>query len=366
MPDLTKEYEPIYVRLKSRLRGDILSGRLKSLSKLPTVRELAAEAGVSVGTMGRVVGELVDEGLCIRRPRIGVYVNRESALDGRKTVIHLHVGSQPHAEDYGQQVLALDDSRLYPHCDIQNWYVPAERLRPPTFSRELEKLRSETPDCLLLSAPALERDAVKRLMELPFPTLFIGDFFFGELRDPDLNLIREDSSERGYELVKAVQAAGGRSAAFFGGAPDHFYVKLLRAGADLAAREFGIVLRYCQLVDDGYEALSEAGLQAAKREHLEAMLRAGRPDVLLFDGHTEIDIIARIVEELGLTPGKDIKLISNRELVPGCIFVQPDYAPFRREAAELITRMANDHNFHPGSRTLSGKVKYRLVTINAL
>lgn len=371
MLDLALDYnnqghEPVYAQIKKRLREEIVSGRLKSLSKLPSVRDLATSAGVSVGTMGRVVSELVDEGLCIRRPRIGIYVNRQSALAGRKTLIHLQSGVQPQEGDYGQRVLALSDSRLYPDCNIQSWYISAEQLHSASFNYELDRIRAERPDCLLVEAADLTRGEVANILKMPFPVLFIGDFRFGEMCDPDLNIIREDTSERGFELIKAVHTAGGHTVAFFGGAPDSFYVTLLQAGANLAAGKYNIELRYYRLVDDDYQLKTEAELHAMKRAHLEVMLQDGRPDVIVFEGHTQIGIITEILEEIGLTMGEDLKLISNRELVHGGIFLQPDYTEFRREASEIILRMISDRNYHPGSRILSGKIKYRPININNL
>jgi len=359
-------HEPVYAQLKSSLRKEIMNGRLKSLSKLPPVRDLAVAAGVSVGTMGRVVSELVDEGFCIRRPRIGIYVNRQSVLSGQKIIIHLRSGFQSHEEGYGQRVLALADNRLYPDCNIHSRYVSRECLHSPSFNYELEKIRAEHPDCLLAEVGELTREEVGRVMALPFPVLFIGDFNFGEMHDADLNLIREDTAERGFELVRAVYAAGGRTAAFFGGMPGSFYTTMLRNGAGRAAREYNIALRHYSLADSGYQLKNETELYVMKRAHIEEMLKDGRPDVMVFDGHTQLDVIVQILEELGFTVGKDLKLISNRELVSGGIFLQPDYTQFRREATAIINKIVVDHNYHPGSRMLGGMVKYRLISINNL
>jgi len=369
MPELTLDYnaqghEPVYLRIKSRLREDIISGRLQSLSKLPPVRALANSAGVSLGTMSRVVNELVDEGLCFRRSRLGIYVNRKSAFTGQKTIIHLRSGFHSDSDDYVQRTLALDDNRLYPNCSIRSIYVSPDQIHSPALNYELEKIKAEHPNCLLVDTAVLTREEVSKVMAMPFPILFVGDFSFGEMRDPDLNLIRGDSTETGFELVKAAYTTNCRTAAFFGGSSDSYWSRLIHDGADRAAREFGIKLRYYNLADRDYHLKTEVELYQMKRSRLEAMLSDGLPDIVIFNGHTELDIIVRILAELGVAVGRDVKLISNRELVSGGIFLQPDYTQFRHEAAEIINQMIGRCDFHPGSRTLSGTIKYRLISIN--
>lgn len=372
MLDLVLDYnenshEPVYVQVKNRLRDELRSGKLKSFNKLPSVRQLAKMAGVSVGTMGRVVTELVDEGFCIRRPRIGIYVNRESSLLGQKTLIHLQSGTLAHEIAYGQRVMALGESSLYPNCNVQSWYVTSDRLHSSGLQAELEKIKNVHPDILLIEAQEFERKEVKELLELPFPVLFIGDFKFGEYKDPDLNQLREDTAERGYELMRSVHLAGCKNAALYGGiGKDSFYGELFLSGVKRGIKDFDIDLRYYKLAEGDYKSLSTDELYTMKKKHLKAMLDDGVPEVVVFEGHTEIDEVVEIIGELGYEVGSDIKLISNRELVSGGIFVQPDYSLFRCHAAEIINTMIKNSKYHPGSITLSGEIKYRTISINNL
>jgi len=53
---------PKYQKLAAMLRGQIETGQLKSRQKLPPVREMAYQMGVTAGTIERSYRSLIDEG----------------------------------------------------------------------------------------------------------------------------------------------------------------------------------------------------------------------------------------------------------------------------------------------------------------
>ncbi|MCL6288738.1 substrate-binding domain-containing protein [Streptomyces sp. 43Y-GA-1] len=65
---------PKYLHVAERLRSEITSGSWAPGSQLPVERELADRLEVSVNTLRRAVGELVDEGIVQRRQGAGTFV----------------------------------------------------------------------------------------------------------------------------------------------------------------------------------------------------------------------------------------------------------------------------------------------------
>lgn len=61
---------PVYIQLIEQIQAEIISGNYKPGDKLPSVRELAAEATVNPNTMQKALAELERAGL--------VYTNRTS------------------------------------------------------------------------------------------------------------------------------------------------------------------------------------------------------------------------------------------------------------------------------------------------
>ena len=56
---------PVYQQIMSLIRGAVLRGELPPGGKIPSVRELAAEAQVNPNTMQRAMSELEREGLLV-------------------------------------------------------------------------------------------------------------------------------------------------------------------------------------------------------------------------------------------------------------------------------------------------------------
>ena len=71
---------PIYTQLCDLLLGKILSGIYQSGEKLPSVRELAAEAGVNPNTVQRALSELERQGYVYTLRTNGRFVTSDEAL----------------------------------------------------------------------------------------------------------------------------------------------------------------------------------------------------------------------------------------------------------------------------------------------
>ena len=71
---------PIYVQLVEKIRLDIISGKLKSGERIPSVRELALEVRVNPNTMQKALGQLEDEGLLYTERTNGKYVTDNKEL----------------------------------------------------------------------------------------------------------------------------------------------------------------------------------------------------------------------------------------------------------------------------------------------
>jgi len=71
---------PIYIQLVEMLRIKIISGKLKSGERIPSVRELALTAKVNPNTMQKALAELEDEGLVYTERTNGKFVTNNQEL----------------------------------------------------------------------------------------------------------------------------------------------------------------------------------------------------------------------------------------------------------------------------------------------
>ena len=73
-----QDHLPIYAQLMDTLKRRIITGRYLPGEKLPSVRELAAEAGINPNTVQRAFSELEREGLIYTQRAAGKYVTENA------------------------------------------------------------------------------------------------------------------------------------------------------------------------------------------------------------------------------------------------------------------------------------------------
>lgn len=74
---------PIYLQLIDMIKLQIVSGRLKSGDKLPSVRDLAVEYGVNPNTMQKALSQLEWEKLVYTVRTTGRYVTEDTEFIGK-------------------------------------------------------------------------------------------------------------------------------------------------------------------------------------------------------------------------------------------------------------------------------------------
>ncbi len=84
---------PIYTQLIGQLKVGIVSGDIPPGQRLPSVRDLATEAGVNPNTMQRALAELERDGLVYSQRTAGRFVTEdEAAIRGaRRSLAEQHI-----------------------------------------------------------------------------------------------------------------------------------------------------------------------------------------------------------------------------------------------------------------------------------
>ena len=71
---------PIYIQLVEKIRIEIISGKLKSGERIPSVRELALTGRVNPNTMQKALAEIENEGLVYTERTNGKFVTDNKEL----------------------------------------------------------------------------------------------------------------------------------------------------------------------------------------------------------------------------------------------------------------------------------------------
>lgn len=75
-----KSDRPVYLQLMEKIQIDIVSGVYEAGGGIPSVRDLAAQAGVNPNTMQKALSELEKVGLLHAKGTSGRFVTTDSAL----------------------------------------------------------------------------------------------------------------------------------------------------------------------------------------------------------------------------------------------------------------------------------------------
>ena len=80
MPWNLNSDSPIFVQIIEHIKNDIVTGKYKSGDKLPSVRDLAAEAGVNPNTMQKALSDLEQTGLVHSERTSGRFITEDETM----------------------------------------------------------------------------------------------------------------------------------------------------------------------------------------------------------------------------------------------------------------------------------------------
>lgn len=80
MPWELNSDRPVYLQLIEQIQFYIMTNRFKAGERLPSVRELAAEAAVNPNTMQKALAELEREGLIFAQRTNGRFITEDSQM----------------------------------------------------------------------------------------------------------------------------------------------------------------------------------------------------------------------------------------------------------------------------------------------
>ena len=93
MPWNLNSDRPIFVQIIEHLQIDIITGVYKPGDKLPSVRDLAAEAGVNPNTMQKALSDFESTGLVHSERTSGRFITNDDTLikDLRKSLVDVQI-----------------------------------------------------------------------------------------------------------------------------------------------------------------------------------------------------------------------------------------------------------------------------------
>lgn len=194
---------PLYEALYRCIRGDILSGKLKTGEKLPSKRALAEHLEVSKITVEAAYNQLLAEGFLSSREKVGYFV------EAAQPTLELPISPQPPQENHPQWLVDLTGSgterfpfSVWSKLQREVMLDYGEKLLLPMPNTGVEELRRAIADHLLAF----------RGMQVEPENILVGagtDFLYNLL----IQLLGREKifalEEPGYDKIRKVYAAGG-------------------------------------------------------------------------------------------------------------------------------------------------------------
>lgn len=114
---------PVYEQLRSQLQRLIVSGQVPAGTRLPTIRQLAADLGLASATVSRVYELLANDGWVVGAGRRGTLVQHHSAdntadLEVHRAVEHLALIARQLGLDRPALIDLLDKALATPDSDV--------------------------------------------------------------------------------------------------------------------------------------------------------------------------------------------------------------------------------------------------------
>ena len=126
---------PIYTQLIEQIKVGIVAGAFPPGERLPSVRDLATEAGVNPNTMQRALAELERDGLVFSQRTAGRFVTEDKTMieQAKKELLKIYgVGTKV------ADCVLLFGMRFYSCCPLDVWMKRVMEYYPDGFPKCFE------------------------------------------------------------------------------------------------------------------------------------------------------------------------------------------------------------------------------------
>lgn len=148
MPEVIRETTvPLYIQIAEDIRSKIEEGRIEPNTRIPTELELSSDYGVSRITVRKALELLVEEGILIRKKRVGTFVSYKKISRSLNTYMGFSQCCEQEGTRPGTRLLSAELVRARP-SDIRTLRLEEEekviRIRRLRYCNEVPVIVEET------------------------------------------------------------------------------------------------------------------------------------------------------------------------------------------------------------------------------
>ena len=354
----TRSGETLIQQIRSGLRRHIESGRLQHGQRLPSLRQLSRETGVSIGVVRQAVAELSNSGHLRVDDRRGIFVSRPPVQ----------------VADIALVLPALASSNLVKLMDgiIQGLQGTQYRLvvesAQGNYRKEmalLERLDKAFLAGVLIQPPPFEQEAevIRRMIDRGLPCVQV----VAAVDQQNLPSVTVDSFEMGRQAVNLLLEAGHRRLGILDTNANAASSRLLRAGFQTALTAAGLTMDDVAVEIGDAEFLDTANPTGASRDSAHRLLEQ-HPDTTGIIGvsHNRTLGAYRAATDRGMSIPDDLSLVAiggNDDVLsvihPGIASIAHPLSALGQRAALMLQQLIDGCHPTPSAIQLSPEIHSR-------
>ncbi|OGV51510.1 MAG: hypothetical protein A2017_01690 [Lentisphaerae bacterium GWF2_44_16] len=288
-------------------RDRILSGKLPGGSRLDTVRRIAENFSVSRQVVETSYDFLEKENLIQRNGRRGIYVKSTHYPVNATGIYFLAYDVYPDNHYLHELFKITCPPYLKDNCTFLTRVIPRDISSDAMLDAEISRI-SDTHgiECVLVACSTADRKIVQKLLQLPYPVIFIGDFKVKNFSNIEYNQIVDDNRAFALNCTGHLINSGHKSIVMFIGNLKHYFNAEFLDEARQRARNAGVKI----IVEEFPSGMKGRNHSAFYSEKIEKLLNAGTEfDAVMLAGTPQEDILD-ILKQRGLNVPSDISVFS--------------------------------------------------------
>lgn len=350
--------QPLFLSLAQQLRERVDAGEWPDGARLPAERALASSYTVGINTVRRAVGQLVDEGVVVRRQGSGTYVSPRSRRP-RRTIGVIVPSRSYYFPAVVEGIAEVADAAGVALRVVSSEYDDALEIR-----RIRELLAAGCSGLLItptlhLTDPAARLDLLR---SLPIPVVLMERMPADGAPDDRLSAVCTDVVAGGYAAVRHLVGQGRRRIGFLGRGDT--------ASADAAWRGFQRAVDDLALPDIPRAVVRrQTWDHAALTDYAQRAVSTGLDGVVCLGDREATALLPRL-RDAGLTTPDDVAVVAyDDEEAADAALPLTAVSPPKREVGRLATatvlrQMSRHDDRAPVRMLLQPVVRVRASTTN--
>lgn len=207
--------EPLFRQIYRRLLTEIVEGRRVPGEKLPGLKVLAAQFGVSTMPVNRALDELIQQGYCVRRPKQGTFVAEgepcSAKVTSSKTII-LYSENENSEFNLVDVPFYTHIRKIAEHCCQANLLILSGKNARTELDQQLTLRRGECLGVIFVTVCSLQV-VLEHAQKHPLIRFVLLNYLFpafAELAPPNLTGVFNDEFCGGYLACSYLIARGRR------------------------------------------------------------------------------------------------------------------------------------------------------------